>query len=158
MSAMDKKPFPREALIGAALLLEICVGGVAALQVRKHLDQSAPPPPVAALQTRQLRFVDAGDGVNAYGGHVRVFDAVTGRELPELRPNDGFVRAVLNSLAFERSRDGADGQPVFTLALYPGNRMTMEDALTGKHVVLNAFGHGNKEVFVRFLEHPEGKS
>jgi putative photosynthetic complex assembly protein len=158
VSALDEKPFPAGALIGAGFLILISVGGVAAIQVRKHIDPPPPAPVVAALESRTLRFVDEGDGINAYGGHVRVFDAATGEELPQLRPNDGFIRAVLNGLQFERTRAGVSGPPVFEVAYWPNKHITLADTATGKSVNVGEFGPGNMAVFLRFLPHGETKS
>ncbi len=158
MSSLDDRPFPKAALIGAGLMIAVTVAGVGAIQLNKHFARPVEIADGQALETRQLRFVDQGDGVNAYGGHVRVYDAVTGVELPPLRENDGFIRAVLNSLAFERTKGGISAAPVFHLVYWAGNRMTMEDPATGRHVVIGAFGPGNRSVFMRFFEHRDARS
>jgi putative photosynthetic complex assembly protein len=141
------------------LLIFATVGGVAAIQLRKHF---SPPAPVAwadsAIERRALRFVDAGDGVNAFGGHVMVYDAATDAKLGPLAESDGFIRAVLNSLAFERTKRGIDAAPVFQLVRWPDNKLTLEDSVTGAHVSLGAFGHGNRAVFLRFLDDRAARS
>ena len=154
MSIMDDRPFPRAALIGAGLLMVTTVVGVGTVQLQKHfahIPLTAVASSSGALETRELRFVDLQDGVSIYGGHVRVFDVATGLELPALRESDGFVRAVLNSLAFERTKRGIDAQPIFELARWPGNGLTMTDKATGARINLGDFGPGNKSVFLRFL-------
>jgi putative photosynthetic complex assembly protein len=152
---MDDRPFPQAALIGAGLLILTTVVGVGTVQLQKHFAHIPLTPSVSsagALQTRALRFVDQQDGVSVYGGHVRVFDAVTGVELPSLEESDGFVRAVLNSLAFERTKRGIEAPPVFELSRWPDNRLTMTDKTTGARINLGDFGSGNKSVFFRFLK------
>ncbi len=154
MSSLDDRPFPKPALIGAALLVVTTVVGVGTIQYQKHL---APRPPVdvargaTALETRELRFIDLGDGASIYGGHVRVFDAVTGRELPQLGEREGFVRAVLNSLTYERTKASVEAAPVFELARWSDNRITIADKATGAHINLGDFGVGNKAAFLRFF-------
>lgn len=155
LSSLDDRPFPTEALIGAALLVLTTVAGVGAIQLQKHfahIPLRAGAGTAAPLQARALRFVDQQDGVSIYGGHVRVFDAATGAELPQLRERDGFVRAVLNSLAYERTKTGVQAPPVFELARWPDNRITISDKATGAEINLGDFGPGNKAVFLRFFE------
>jgi putative photosynthetic complex assembly protein len=158
LSSLDERPFPKAAIVGASLLIFATVAGVAAGQLHKHFVLAAPAITAKALQSRDLRFVDAGDGVNAFGGHVRVYDVATGAELPPLVHSDGFIRAVLNSLAFERTKRGVSAAPIFQLALWSGNKLTLGDKTTGAEVNLGAFGSGNRAVFLRFLDHSGAKS
>lgn len=154
MSSLDEKPFPRAALIGAGLLILSTVAGVGTIQLQKfHAGtlRSAPALPAAAIETRELRFVDLQDGVSVFGGHVQVFDAITGTELPQLRERDGFIRAVLNSLAYERTKRGLEAPTVFQIARWSDDRITISDAVTGARINLADFGHGNKAVFLRFF-------
>lgn len=158
---MDDHPFPKAALMGAGLLILTTVVGVGTIQLQKyraHLPLSEPITTSAVpVQVRDLRFVDQQDGVAVYGGHVLVFDAKTGEELPQLRERDGFVRAILNSLAFERSRRSIQAAPVFELTRWSDNRLTMADKVTGAQISLGDFGPGNKSVFLRFLPAYGGK-
>ena len=103
------------------------------------------------MQSRTLRFVDQQDGVAIYGGHVRVFDAATNTELPQLRERDGFVRAVLNSLTYERTKTSVQAPPEFELTRWSDNKITIADKATGARINLGDFGPGNKSVFLRFL-------
>ncbi len=149
MSSLDERPFPTAALVGAGMLVLTTVAGVGAIQLNKHfyhitdvveLDSGSP------IVKRELRFDDLGDGVNAYAGV----------EIPPLRSSDGFVRAVLNSLNFERTKRDLGGAPVFELVRWSDNRITLQDRTTGKFVDVGEFGPGNKAVFLRFL--PGAKS
>ena len=161
MSSLDDRPFPTAALVGAGLLILTTVGGVGAIQLQKHLAHRplrATNESAAPLQIRDLRFVDQQDGVSIYGGHVRVFDAATGVELPQLRDRDGFIRAVLNSLTYERTKNSVNAQPVFELARWPDNKITIADKSTGARINLGDFGPGNKSVFLRFFAQPAFKS
>ncbi len=87
-----------------------------------------------------------------------MFDAATGIELPQLRDRDGFVRAVLNSLTYERTKLEVHAPPVFKLVRWSDNRITMSDSATGAHISLGDFGPGNKAVFLRFFDRTEAKS
>ena len=154
MSALDEKPFPKAALIGAGLLIFGTIAGVGNIQLQKFSAGTLRPSyesAAAPLETRDLRFIDLHDGVSVFGGHVQVFDAATGVELPQLRERDGFIRAVLNSLAFERTKRGIDAPPVFQIARWSDDRITIMDRATGSRINLADFGHGNKSVFQRFF-------
>ena len=61
------------------------------------------------------------------------------------------MRAILNSLAFERTRRGVEAAPIFELVRWSDNRLTMTDKVTGSQISLGDFGPGNKSVFLRFL-------
>jgi putative photosynthetic complex assembly protein len=158
LSSLDDRPFPTAALIGAGLLILTTVVGVGIIQFNKHNAPSVATESAMPVETRDLRFVDEGDGVSVYGGHVRVFDAATGAEFPQLRDSDGFIRAVLNSLAFERTKRGVSAPPIFELAYWPDNRVTVQDPATGARISLGAFGDRNKAVYLRFFGRPEAKS
>ncbi len=151
---MDDRPFPTAALIGAGLLVVTTVVGVGTIQLNKHFNHISNASPIdtgTPVVTRELRFVDQNDGVNAYAGNVRVFDATTGAELPPLRENDGFVRAVLNALNFERTKGDLSAPPVFELIRWSDNHITVRDRATGKFIDVGEFGSGNKAAFLRFL-------
>lgn len=152
MSGLDERPFPRGALIGAAALVMATIIGVGINQIVKF---SAPASQAAEdesiVASRDLRFVDQGGGINAFGGSVAVFDHATGAYIANLTATDGFIRAVLNSLAYERSKRNLSADTVFTLVMRAGNRMSIVDPVTGRSVNLGAFGPDNRHVFVKFL-------
>ncbi len=160
MSSLDERPFPAAALVGAGLLILTTVAGVGIIQLQKHFapaSVASDAPGATAVQTRLLRFVDQNDGVAVYGGHVRVFDVATGAELPQLRDRDGFVRAVLNSLTYERTKRAVSAPPIFELVRWSDNRITISDSATGARISLGDFGPGNKAVFLRFFDTTEAK-
>ncbi len=161
MSSLDERPFPTAALFGAALLVLTTTTGVGIIQFQKHLTDKAPAVAIegaTVLQVRTLRFVDQQDGVSVYGGHVLVFDAKTGAELPQLRDREGFVRAILNSLSYERTKRGVNAAPVFELASWSDNQITITDNATGARINLGDFGPGNKSAFLRFFDRAGAKS
>jgi putative photosynthetic complex assembly protein len=156
LSSLDERPFPAAALIGAGMLMMTTVVGVGIIQLNKHFH----PQPIVNLETqgatlvhsRDLRFVDEQDGVSVYGGHVRVFDVATGKELTQLSESDGFVRAVLNALTYERTKSDVNAAPVFTLTQWSNGAIIITDKASGAHVNVEQYGHGNKIVFARFFK------
>jgi putative photosynthetic complex assembly protein len=155
MSPARENLVPKPVLVGAGLLIVSTLVFVGSVQYDKHLHHRGNAPEIdfgRPIVTRLLRFVDARDGVNAFGGHVTVFDAKTGAELPQLRENDGFVRTVLNSLAYERTKEGGESAaPVFALTAWTGGPLTLSDTATGKRVEVSEFGPDNEAKFLRFL-------
>jgi putative photosynthetic complex assembly protein len=151
MQSQETSSITLIAVVASGLLMVTSVIGVNLHQNRK-LAAPAQVEEVPVVQSRQLRFVDQGDGVSVYGGHVRVFDVATGKEYPELRADEGFVRTVLNSLAFERTKRGIVNQvPVFELTAWKDNKLTLTDPATGVHIGLGQFGIPNRAAFERFL-------
>lgn len=151
MSTKQESPFTLIAVVASGLLM---VSSVIAVNLHQNRKMEQPPQAVATgelLQSRQLRFVDQGDGISVYGGHVRVFDEASGAEFPQLREDEGFIRTVLNGLAFERSKRGITASPVFELASWSDGKLILTDLATGAHVGLGQFGAPNKAVFMRFL-------
>lgn len=153
---------PKPILIGAGALIFSTLVFVGAVQFDKHLHHRGNAPELAfgtPVASRLLRFVDERDGVNAYGGHVRVYDAESGTELPELKANEGFVRAVLNALAFERTkRGGVAAAPVFRLTAWSEGEITLRDIATGKQIEVSEFGPDNERTFLRFLPPLPGRN
>lgn len=144
-------------LLAALLAITVTVSGIHVYQAR-HRD-GVSTQHATALRSRDLRFVDAGDGMTAYGGHVAVYDAVTGVAFAPLRDSDGFIRAVLNSLNFERTKRAIDtAPPVFRLTYWSDRKMTLRDLATGKQVGLGQFGAANEGVFMRFFVAAEARS
>ena len=161
MSSLDDRPFPKPALIGAGLLILSTITGVGIIQAQKHFAHASNATIIEATapqQSRTLRFVDQGDGVSVYGGHVRVFDAMTGSELQPLQEREGFVRAVLNSLMYQRTKLGISAAPVFELSRWPDGKITIKDQATGAAINVGDFGPGNKAAFLRFFAHTETAS
>lgn len=163
MSSLDERPFPTFALVGAGLLVLSTVVGVGFVQLQKEFnagptfDRAPGDADQAIVETRDLLFVDQQDGVSVYGGQVKVFDAGTGEQLPDLLPQEGFVRAVLNSLAFERSKLALETEPRFQLSRWTDDRIVITDTATGASINLGNFGQGNKAVFLRFFASRAGE-
>lgn len=153
MSAMDKDPFPRGALIAAGAVIGFSLvvtafGRVALL--------NAPPSSVtqpAAAQSVALRFSDEPDGA------VIVRDARDNHLIASLAPGtNGFVRGVMRGLAHDRKTRGIGAEPPFVLSQWNDGRLALEDQATGRQIDLDAFGSGNKDAFVQLLRRGDGRS
>lgn len=158
MSAPKDRPLPIIRLVAALLVMFDTIVGVHVYTVRHPRSEVGPVNTASVVRSRDLRFIDSGDGVSVYGGHVAVYDAATGAAYPPLRENDGFIRAVLNSLSFERTKRSLDAAPVFRLTYWSDKKVTLQDLATGKHVGLGQFGTKNEAVFMRFFAEPEARS
>jgi len=148
MSALDERPFPRGAIIGAGLLI---ASSLAAVGFHQYTKFNNPPPPEAVdqaqiVKSRDLRFV--GD---PKVGPMSVFDAQTGEKIADLRPNDGFVRTVLVSMAFDRGKSGINEEPTYQLLEWADSRVTIEDRTTKVRMNIGAFGNESKAAFRRFF-------
>lgn len=105
-----------------------------------HLDYTHP------TVTRDLNFEDTENGA------VLVKDATTGEQVGEIVPgNDGFVRAVMRTLARDRLIAGGTKSMPFTLTRWDNGRLTIADPATGRKTELVGFGASNEEAFAKFL-------
>jgi len=150
MSALDDRPFPRGAVIAAGLLIGATLLFVGAFQWAKF-NNPAPPEVVdetQIVQSREIRFT--GDP-RSKSGPMSVYDAATAEKIADLRPNDGFVRTVLVSLAFDRGKRGITEEPTYKLIEWADSRVTIEDVTTGIKINTGAFSPESKAAFKRFF-------
>lgn len=154
MSIMADHPFPPAALRAAGLVMLGSLVFVGCVQWHKFHSPPAQIDAAAPLRARMLRFVDLNDGMTSYGGHVQVTDIATGKPFAALAENEGFVRAALNALAFERHKAGLAGPLELRLALWPDGSLTLEDPTLSRVVHVSDFGAGNRAAFIRFLTPP----
>ncbi len=148
MSSLDERPFPRGAIIGAGLLIGLSMVMVGAAQLYKFSSPPvAKPAPTAEeiAERRDLRFVEVN------GVAVQAIDATTGAKVVDLVESDGFIRVILQGLAFDRNRMGKREEPVFTLTHWTDGRISIEDKTTGISINLGAFGEYNKSAFRKLL-------
>lgn len=145
MSAMDKDPFPRGALIAAAALIGFSLVATAAGRVAMlHAPPARAQP--APSQSVALRFADAADGA------VLVRDGRDNRVIASLAPGtNGFIRGVMRGLARERKSLGIGEGPPFLLSRWNDGRLALEDTATGRQIDLDAFGDSNKDAFAQLL-------
>lgn len=107
------------------------------------------PGPVAetgsVVVARDLHFADRADGA------VVVTDARTDQTVDVLQGEQGFVRATMRGLARARHSEGIGAAAPFRLTAWTDGRLTLDDATTGRHLELQAFGSLNSVVFARLL-------
>ena len=100
-----------------------------------------------ALQSRDLRFVDAPSG------DVLVL-ADDGSLVDQLHGEQGFIRGTMRGLARNRRAEGVGQAPPFRLTSWSDGRLTLTDTATGRLVELEAFGSENVAEFARLLTLP----
>ncbi len=138
------RPFPRAALIGAAVLIGLAL--VAAAAGRHAGFESAPPPRSEPVDRLELRFEDRADGA------VVVTTADGARTVRVLEPGThGFVRSVVRGLVRERRALGVGAEPAFQLTHWADGRLSLDDPSTGRTVELGAFGPTNARAFAGLL-------
>jgi putative photosynthetic complex assembly protein len=113
--------------------------------------QSATAPdinPDAIIQSVDLHFSDLPDGT------VVASDAATGGEIDRIVPGTGgFVRVTMRSFASERLKRDMTREVPFQLARMEDGDLVLRDPLTGRTMLLNAFGPSNEDAFARLLDH-----
>jgi putative photosynthetic complex assembly protein len=143
MSHSHTEMVPRGALIGAAGLIAITITGAGL----SHLTgRASMVPESTAAIARDLRFEDRTDG------GVDVYDVARNAIVTVIQPGaDAFVRATVRGLAQQRKRENKDDSAPFRLTAWEDGRLTIDDAATGRHLELEAFGHTNEDAFARLL-------
>lgn len=142
------EPFPTGPLVGAGILIAFVIMASA---VARGTAVPSMPETTGALQVRNLHFEDR------YDGAVVVLDADLSREVDVVAPGtNGFLRATLRGLARDRKRQGTGPEVPFRLSHWPDGQTTLDDPVTGRRVVLDAFGTVNAHAFARLLEGKEG--
>ena len=148
MSAIDREPFPRGALIAAGSLVafSLLATAVGRLERLNAPPPSAPAPRSTPAASIDLRFADDANGA------VIVREASSGRTIATLAPGtNGFVRGVMRGLVRDRKMRGIGAGPPFQLTRWDDRRLTLKDTATGRTIDLDAFGSSNKEDFVVLL-------
>jgi putative photosynthetic complex assembly protein len=138
------RPFPRGALLGAAGLVAVTL--IAVVAARTTGVGTTHVPASVAVEVRDLRFEDRGDGV------VAVYEEPERRLLAVLEPGtENFIRGVLRGFARERKLQHAGHEHPFRLTRWADGRLSLDDAVTGRHVDLEAFGPTNAAAFAQFM-------
>jgi len=138
------RPFPRTALVGAALLISLALAATAAGRVT-GLGLTRMPA-TALVESRDFRFEDRTDG------SVAVYAIPGAKAVTVLAPGtNSFVRGALRGLARERKRQDIGNQPPFRLSRWADGRLTLEDPTTSRSVDLGAFGPTNARAFAQLL-------
>ncbi|NEX18920.1 phosphonoacetaldehyde hydrolase [Thiorhodococcus mannitoliphagus] len=140
----EERAFPKGVLIAVAALLSFTIIMIAIARMTGVMLPQAPV--TAALESRDIVFVDQEDGSTA------VKDVSTGELIQVLPPGgEGFIRGVLRSM--ERQRRGYDAtlaEP-FRLARRESGDVTLEDPVTGILLDLRAYGETNQASFAELL-------
>lgn len=126
------------ALLAAAVVLAF---------VGRH-ERAAPVfDPADVAQAMELKFADAPDG------SVIAIDAANGAELERIAPGaGGFIRVTMRSFANERRQHGMGSDVPFQLTRMRDGDLVLSDPLTGRSMLLNAFGPANEGVFAQLLD------
>ena len=125
-------------LVAAAIVL-VALG--------RHGREPATVGPDTAAQAVELRFTDLPDG-------TVVAAAASGDEIERIAPGaGGFIRVTMRSFATERRSLGFDARTPFTLMRMSDGDLVLQDRLTGRTMLLNAFGPANEGAFAELLDH-----
>jgi putative photosynthetic complex assembly protein len=147
MSEIDRKPFPRLALVAAALLMGGSIAAAAAGRLSQtNSAQVAPIQTMKPLAARDLTFFDMENGA------VEVRDTTGEKVVYVVAPGtNGFIRGVMRGMARNRRAHELGQKEAFRLAEWPNGRLTLEDLATGKRIELGAFGAENRIAFAQLL-------
>jgi putative photosynthetic complex assembly protein len=136
--------FPKGALIAAAALIGFAL--LAAAGARFTGQGTTQTPSARAVEVRDLRFEDRADGA------VAVYESAGGAPVAVFEPGtNGFLRSVMRGMARERRRQEIGAEPPFRLTRWSDGRLSLDDAATGRHIDLEAFGPDNSSVFARLM-------
>ena len=139
-----RDPQRKPALAGAALLAVT----IALVTFGRQEKQPVTIDPAAVVQSMQLKFVDQPDGT------VVAYEAASGTELDRIAPGGGgFIRVTMRSFAAERINRGLGSEVPFTLLRMADGDLLLRDPMTGRTMLLNAFGPSNEGVFAQLLDH-----
>lgn len=155
MSAIDDKPFPKPALIGAAGLIACAL----VLTVGTRLNLPGFPEPARpelvpagaeAVSSRSLAFETLPSGA------IQVFDRADGTLLSELDANSGgFISGALRGLRRAHMQRGLSSRVEAELTLWSDGRLTLVDPVGGPSapavIDLHAFGASNRQAFADLL-------
>lgn len=139
-----RDPQRKPAMAGGALI----AAAIALVLVGRHDKTPAVIDPASVTQALELKFVDRADG------SVVAVDAANGAEVERIAPGaGGFIRVTMRSFASERKARGLGSDVPFTLLRMTDGDLLLEDRLTGRTMLLNAFGPSNEGVFAQLLDH-----
>jgi len=125
-------------LLGAAILLAL---------IGRQAPSAPDMNPDAMAQSIDLYFSDLPDGT------VVASNATTGGEIERIAPGaGGFVRVTMRSFAMERTKRDMTNDVPFQLARMDDGDLLLRDPLTGRTMLLNAFGPSNEGAFAQLLD------
>ena len=143
-TATYRDPQRKPAIAGAGL---ICAAIILVL-VGRHAQTPRVIDPKSVVTSVDIRFDDLADG------SVLASNAATGAELGRIGMGvGGFVRVTMRSFAIERKQRGLGSDVPFTLARMNDGDLVLQDPLTHRTMLLNAFGPANEGAFAQLLDH-----
>jgi putative photosynthetic complex assembly protein len=141
-SATSRDPQRKPALAGAALIAT----AIALVAFGRHDKAPVAIDPAAVVESVELQFIDQPDGT------VVAYDAASGAELERIAPGaGGFIRVTMRSFAAERTSRSLGSEVPFTLLRMTDGDLLLQDRLTGRTMLLDAFGPSNEGVFAELL-------
>lgn len=153
MSHSHAEMLPRGALVTAGALVLFALVATATVRIAGIPAAASPAAMraqanVGAVSSRNLRFLDRGDGA------VIIQDVDRGDTASIIAPGEqtGFIRGVMRGLARERRMRGIGDQPPFNLTQWRDGELTLTDSATGRSIELTAFGSTNRATFAALLE------
>jgi len=146
----DMLPKGTLVIAGALVLFALAAASIARIA---HIPPAASPVAmraqahIAAVKSRDLRFVDRADG-------AVVISDVKGGVAQVIAPGQqtGFIRGVMRGLARERRAHGIGDGPPFNLTLWRDGELSLTDSATGRAIELTAFGSTNRATFAALLD------
>ncbi len=133
----------RKPAIACGLLLATVI---AMVLVARHDKAPEIIDPASVRQHLALRFDDRADG------SLVAVNAADGAEIERLAPGvGGFIRVTMRSFALERKQRGFGNDVPFNLSRMANGSLYLQDPLTGRTMLLNAFGPSNEGVFAELL-------
>ncbi len=140
--------FPRLALVAAAIVIALTLGGVG---IARWSGFDGRQQDAQTVAQRALFFKDQP------GGSIAIVDAHSGATLDTVHGEQGFLRGTLRAVVRERKLRGLvspnDDRPLQLISRADG-RLTLLDPATGSRLDLESFGSTNAAVFARWL--PQG--
>jgi putative photosynthetic complex assembly protein len=102
--------------------------------------------PATAVESRDLAFLLGADGT------LIVRDAHLGQNLKIMPPtDDNFIRVVIRDLVLQRSLAAIPQDAPYRLSRLADGQYMLKDTVTGRMIMLNAFGPANCKVFASLL-------
>ncbi len=91
-------------------------------------------------------------------GSVIVRNAATGEIIKTFKTGEGaFVRATFRALINDRRRKGLPEEGDFSLEVHDAGQLQLIDGVTGRRLILNAYGPDNSAVFAAFMSNQKGE-
>jgi len=126
----------------------VVIAAIVLVALGRHEKAPIVVDPAAVAQSKELKFVDEPDGA------VVAYDADSGAELGRVAAGGGgFLRVTMRSFAEERKSHGFGSDVPFTLLRKTDGDLLLRDRLTGRTMLLNAFGPSNEGAFAQLLDH-----